>query len=118
MVKKQVDYKKEVRLLRIENFLLAVLILGIIMNFIVVKENKGLMPVLTEAEFETNEHFSFQDKGEVSYWFLGDIIPIGKSISSLGDLLIKGSVGGYIAIIIYKFVIWFKENSIFPQKYL
>ena len=52
---------------------LLVFIVGLTMNFKVISSNNGRMPVFSNYEMDDDQHFSFQDKSEVPYFYFGDI---------------------------------------------
>ena len=62
-----------------------VTIIGMGFNFEAIMSNGGKMPVQTDFNYETEEHFSFQDKDEVNNYYLTDIIKTGNMTSSIGD---------------------------------
>lgn len=73
---------------------LAVIIIGVVCNFMVVQSNGGRMPVKTfeggyYENYETQKHFSFSNNSEVSHWYLSDIIGIEYkehiALFSIGD---------------------------------
>jgi hypothetical protein len=78
----------------------AILVLGIVCNFLAVTENKGLMPVVSDFNFRSSEHFRVYDVNEVSNIQLADIYNIKGNIFSIGDFLMI--IGGiFIALSIY-----------------
>lgn len=71
-------------------------ILGMAMNFKVIVGNKGKMPVMSDFLFAgyNETHFIYLDKTTVRYWYLSDIIYVGKFIIfSIGDLFVWFGTG-------------------------
>lgn len=72
-------------------FSFVVTLIGVSMNFQAVQSNKGLMPVLVSYnhKWQTDEHFSFNDKEEVKNYYFSDIFSLKISHYdvkySLGD---------------------------------
>ena len=59
------------------------------MNFKVISSNNGRMPVFSNYEMDDDQHFSFQDKSEVPYFYFGDILNFPKNhYFSIGDTLV------------------------------
>lgn len=75
-----------ISLLLVILFMLNIMI-GIVGNYVVVKNNAGKMPVLSSVEYSTDTHFSFQDPSEINYYFLTDKFSFFNSIYSIGDLI-------------------------------
>jgi len=68
-------------------------LLGATANFTVVYENDCRMPVYTSEYISSNAHFAFEDKEEVEFFWLSDIIPIWQGYASIGDILyLSGTV--------------------------
>ena len=69
-------------------FIIAVifLIVGMTCNFKAIEFNEGRMPV-KNCDINTAKHIGFYDNREVNYSYLGDILHIGNSIYSIGDIL-------------------------------
>jgi len=68
--------------------------LGAFMNVGVILANDGKMPVLSDCNFSTDRHFSFQNSNEVKYFYLADIVELKvffvdePAMVSLGDICI------------------------------
>ena len=62
------------------------IVIGMTMQFIVISNNGGKMPVLLNYDFNNDEHFSFQENFEVKNPYLADRFIIGNSIYSIGDI--------------------------------
>ena len=62
------------------------IVIGMTMQFIVISNNGGKMPVLLNYDFNNDEHFSFQKSSEVKNPYLADRFIIGNSIYSIGDI--------------------------------
>lgn len=87
-------------------FLMFVLQTGAILNTFVIATNNGKMPVLTEDEVNNSMYFSYSDKKSINNWFISDIITIGGTISSVGDVLMVVS----LAVILFLQVLLFIER--------
>jgi len=77
--------------------------IGGTLNFIVITNNGGKMPVLGYSSFETESHRFYKNITESNYWYLGDII--GKQdriMISIGDILMYFSVV-FFSVCSYKF---------------
>lgn len=97
-------------------FLFMVMI-GTVMQYLVVTNNGGKMPVKVDEyyipSFESDEHFSFENDSEVEYPYLTDRIKINhlykskKYHISPGDFLVIGfGIALCISIIIYLIMLW------------
>jgi hypothetical protein len=75
-----------------------IIILGMTGNFIAMQNNQGLMPVLSMYNYETNEHFSFQNPDEVDKYFFVDRFKINHTIYSIGDFVM---IFGIINMLIF-----------------
>jgi len=120
----QKNYKKREKYLRLIIIFMTIIMIGMSLNFRVVAGNKGRMPVYASFYYDTDEHFTYQNKSEVNYWFLSDIIYLFKGYWSLGDMLM---IGGVISIIILNGLVFYnfirntskekkKKNKRFPYK--
>ena len=67
-------------------------------NSIAIIENGGKIPVLSAYGFETEEHFSYQEKSEVNFPILTDKYPLFNYIYSIRDLIIFVSFGFLLII--------------------
>ena len=72
-----------------------IIVCGALTNLGVVTKNSCRMPVYN-LSIDTVTHFGYTNKSEVNLWMYSDIIHIGNSIWSYGDLLIFLGIGGYI----------------------
>lgn len=80
---------------RIETYLmlsiwcLVFILLGASLNFIVMEQNGGRMPVKSNFYGAISEkHLAFQENDQVEFYFLGDIIDLRFMQVSIGDLII------------------------------
>lgn len=65
------------------------LFIGAVFNLDAQAVNGGKMPVLSEDNYETATHFSFQDKNDVGRWYFTDIIRWGNGrVWSIGDFIL------------------------------
>jgi hypothetical protein len=98
IIKNKNYYKKMMKFSLIWNVALAIVILGVIMNFVALTNNGCKMPFIADYEYESETHFSYKDKGEVNHWYLTDIISMSKDelTISIGDFLIV--IGGALVI--------------------
>lgn len=67
-------------------------IIGSTMNFLAVSHNEGRMPFPASYIYKSDSHIAYQDKSEVNYWYLSDIIPIKNMALSPGDIILYLSV--------------------------
>ena len=83
---------------------------GLTMNYVVILDNNGKMPVkindLPEKYIDT--HFSYNNNDEINYSFLADNHKIGKRRLSLGDILMFFS---FLIIIILHIIEWVYDNK-------
>ena len=98
---KSILLKREKLLIGMFVFLLIVT-LSVTSNTIAKKNNGGKMPVLTSSSYKTNTHFTFQEKQEVSHFYLTDIISLGGDIYSIGDF---GLYLGFIGVTLFS-ILW------------
>ena len=66
---------------------LAFAITGMAFNFHAVQSNNGLMPVVSDFNFDSDKHFRISDVNEINYLQLSDIYRIGGNVWSIGDFL-------------------------------
>lgn len=82
-----------------------IILAGMSANFHAVVSNGGKMPVQSRFEYQTLTHFSFQEKDEVNYYLLTDIIGLdGKTFLfyiSIGDLLMGLGLSGVLVFAFY-----------------
>lgn len=79
---------------------LVLVLVGTLLNFNVMMNNNGKMPVYFEYNYTSAGHFSFQNKSEVPYWYLSDVIPIYIGKISIGDIFIISGIFLYIWIFV------------------
>jgi hypothetical protein len=75
--------------------LLNLAFIGLLLNYRVIMNNNGLMPVyISDKDYyiESNQHFVFSDKNEISYFYLADIFRIRNDFFSIGDIIITFSL--------------------------
>lgn len=86
-----------------------IMTLGILFNFIVIVENGGKMPVYVNHDLkgiiDEKEHFYYNDKSEIEYPHLSDIIPFRfngeKYKASIGDVVMISSL---TSLVIFSFL--------------
>lgn len=61
--------------------------IGALLNDIVMEANGDKMPVHYHYRFVMERHFGFKEFEEVKYPYLSDIIPLGNTIFSIGDII-------------------------------
>lgn len=84
-----------------------VVMFGGLCNFKVIQENGGRMPVLADFHYESDKHFTYQNKEEVNSSYLSDIYPIGDSYYSIGDLIMFVACSTMISlVIVFSFRDW------------
>jgi hypothetical protein len=94
------------------NMLLLLACAGAITNINTMLRNDGKMPVMADFEYEDDTHFTYQNKSEVNEWLTSDIIQIGGSIISYGDILIYlGTFFVLLIISIRLFFLFAKRNK-------
>lgn len=79
----------------------AILMMGMVFNFYAITSNDGRMPVESNYGFDTERHFSFQNKDEVKFYYLTDIIKLPFTIVSIGDIIIVIGLGLMTIIVIH-----------------
>ena len=109
---KQKQYNPELTLL-LTILSLAIMMIGMVFNFVAVSTNHGKMPVKEFLSYETNTHFSYQENWEVNHWYFTDIIDLKYYIVSIGDvLMVLGLSSTIILLIKYVFYKTKHLNSI------
>lgn len=106
--------KKTKQLASILVLFAVVFLLGMAMNMIAVYGNGGKMPVKFnrvyysyQQNFETGEHFSYQDNNEVNFWYLSDIFKSSRRIFSIGDFFLTlGGIGGLLTVVSLNIHVW------------
>lgn len=77
---------------------LAIIIIGVLLNYAVIVNNHCRMPVV-DGEYSKimdDKHFFFEHKESINYYYLSDIIIIFKGAISIGDILIFiGMIGSF-----------------------
>ena len=84
-----------------------ILLLGALANFTVIQNNNGRMPIdLIEAQIlDPDTYIFFEDKSQVDYYYLSDIIPFFSGRISFGDaLMFVGLVGINYTLILNLFI--------------
>jgi len=81
-------------------YLTVLCMFGIFLNYTVISNNECKMPFVANYHYETDTHVSFQDKSEVKYSYLSDVIEIKlfNLIVSIGDIIMV--VGGFLVVFI------------------
>lgn len=69
------------------SIILAFIIIGAVMNFLVITNNGGRMPVLDSFKYVSETHFSYQDNSEIEFPQFSDKLALGRIIFSIGDLI-------------------------------
>ena len=79
---------------------LIIIIIGMSMNFVVITNNEGKMPVSGNAMERagwlmsvSDRHFIFYSFEDIKYPYLADIIYLGVGLASIGDILMCGGCG-------------------------
>lgn len=116
---KKIYYKnltKDEFRLNIIIFFIAFLMIGITFNFYAITSNSCKMPVLSSYNFESERHFSFQEKQEINRYYLTDIFEVyllGYKINySAGDVFIIFSAIGIITICGWSFFDFIKFRQL------
>lgn len=73
-----------------------IMLMGLTMNSVVIKENGCKMPVLSRYIYETETHFSYLDHSNIKHYYLSDIFKIGKGIWGIGDFFLIGGFGLFV----------------------
>ena len=72
---------------------MAVVFVGCVMNFTVIVDNGGKMPVYDMYVGDIDKHFTYYDKEDIKWWYFSDIWGIGRMMFSVGDIfLVLGSI--------------------------
>jgi hypothetical protein len=108
--------KKIMILLFLNMTILVVCMVGVTLNFKVIIENDGRMPVYQKHlgyKLDTERHFTFENKSEISHFYLADIIPISRGIFSIGDIVMIFSVAIFISngVALIKLFYWTEESG-------
>ena len=88
----------------ISEFIILIIMFGVISNFQVIQANKGLMPVYTDYPniyIKDNKHFYYNDPSTINKSYLADNYKVFDTIYSLKDIL--------MCIGLFLFIVW---NSI------
>jgi hypothetical protein len=89
----KINYKKGWKYMWILLISFTVVFIGGVMNFIVIVDNGGKMPVRGIYIIDSDEHFYYENKEDVEKWYLSDIMNIGRAAFSIGDIfLLLGTV--------------------------
>jgi hypothetical protein len=73
---------------------------GQILNQKVINANDCLMPVYKSPDADTSDkHFNYENKEDIKYWYLSDVIGWTNERMSLGDLFVKFGLIFFIAYI-------------------
>lgn len=101
---KNIDWRRVSIHFMIISFLMVLVNLGMLMNFLAVKNNGGRMPFIASYEYENNTHFSFQDYVDINSDLFVDRFRLFNMIFSIGDfVMLFGTTGLFInAIIMFK----------------
>ena len=83
-------------------FCIVMVLIGSGMNFAVMLNNNGKMPIYTSYEFTDETYFSFQDFSSegVNYPYLADIIWLKNYVVSVGDIIIYLSFFFLIVVLV------------------
>lgn len=83
-------YQKQRKSLVNINLFFIVFLVGITLNFNVIINNNGKMPVLSPYNWETRTHFTINETNikEVSYLGYSDVFNIGVYYFSIGDVFL------------------------------
>lgn len=101
---KNIDWKRVAISFMIMTTLLMVLMGGMLMNFLAIKNNGGRMPFVASYEYESDTHFSFQDYINVKSDLFVDRFNLGRMVFSIGDfVMILGTTGLLLnAVVMFK----------------
>lgn len=89
-----------------------IMLIGLGMNWKVIKNNNYKMPVLYENNFESKTHITYTDESEINYPFLSDRIRFIGGTWSLGDFVLAIGFAGSIWIFILMLRFLFKLSKI------
>ena len=102
------DELKIYKLLTLGFMLLSI---GATLNLFVIKYNNNKMPIkISDFVFNTQCYKSFQDKSEVNFWWLGDIINLGFAVVSIGDIIAFVGILIIFAVSLNVITSWVKSN--------
>lgn len=90
----------ELRYMTLMNFFIMVALIGAMLNTFTLTVNDGRMPVKSDSYFSEDMHFSYQDKDDVNYHYLTDVIPLFSARFSAGDVLLIIGVFGNISFLV------------------
>jgi len=65
--------------------------MGAMLNVLVISVNDGRMPVELNYHYESDTHFTYQNKNEINKYYLSDRYTILNVVYSVGDFMILGS---------------------------
>ena len=109
---------KEYNIALIGLILFGIISLGIVFNFLAVSSNSGKMPVLSNLNYETKKHFTFQDFNEVEHPYLSDIMTYETKNHffkfSIGDILLTFGALFYLLFAVILTIghrRWYKLNK-------
>ena len=93
-----------------------IMLVGGLLNYYAIAENQGKMPIYSNYNYESETHFTFQDKSEVKMFYLVDIFKLSFLYFSIGDIIIvlAGGLGIYSAV---GFIRHRKVNTNFYKEY-
>ncbi len=104
---KEFNLNKREKLLVSMVVTLIIVMAGITMNFVAIDKNNCKMPVLSNYELNSENHFSFQDKNEVNFFYFSDILNFPENhYFSIGDVFV---CFGLLAFIIQTLFFAFKR---------
>ena len=83
--------------------------IGALFNQEALLKNGGKMPVLSDYQYSTSTHFSYQDKDDVELWYFTDWIKWERYIWSLGDFMMVISITWLFIFAIYSIIQGVKE---------
>lgn len=87
----------------------AIILIGMLMNFVVLINNGGRMPVLDTFSWETSKHFSYQDFSEIKYPLFSDRFSFLIFIFSIGDLVM---ISGFLVLSVFLVKIVRQKNKL------
>lgn len=96
-------------------FTFCFVLFGGLLNIGVVQKNGGKMPVQVPFgyDYETDHHFTFQEKCEVYSYYFTDIIHYKDKVYSVGDFIMVGSLS---FLIIFSIFVIFRKYQ-YSKKY-
>ena len=103
--------KSEIALILVIIFL-EIIMFGMAGNFKAIQNNGGKMPVEIDEYYVSDTHFSFQNRSEISHYYLVDIYYVHSSIYSIGDLIMYfGAAGSLLFLWLFARLKFFERKK-------